>query len=578
METIVAGIVIIAIVVAVSYWPFGRKEHKRYYFAANEVVFQITHPATTTPAEIVTAMQSFLKSQGNVSQQGNFSQQVQVGVGNISPGNSNWRNRLKPPTLENSRIITFPSLDGETFSLVTISLAPFSLIPIRLGGHRKKDLRPKDVIRVLNGAYAELPNGSLVIGEGISLQSISPNWFAKNLHHGGPTGGPGSWPLDVPALQQPGTGTSSQISEREFRLAGPMESLKPHKDRIPNGEVHVAILDTIPTKNLEQAAQGLINSSADPLIQYLFNSLDIHPYSNPAELTGLNGYTSPPYHYEMPDHGTFIAGIIHTIAPKATLHLYEVLNSFGLGTLTSMAQGLIDAVNDHKSRGNFPLMVHCSFMLDLVTQNGVSNLNQELNLTDPKISGSLTKSTLGVLTWVTSLKNVVVVAAAGNDAGQGVRPYASYPAAFRGVVGVGALPKEYPTSTYPSGQYYIPASYSNFSYDPQNKLPGDGFMTFGGELDMPRPINGVPTSTKGVLGVYVGKLVKNSANANVNNLQLSPSSIGWARWAGTSFAAPIITGLLAAQPGDASISTIPPAPAVQPFTAEGENVIIVNQG
>jgi len=31
----------------------------------------------------------------------------------------------------------------------------------------------------------------------------------------------------------------------------------------------------------------------------------------------------------MADHGLFVAGIIHSIAPQASLHLIRVLNDFG---------------------------------------------------------------------------------------------------------------------------------------------------------------------------------------------------------------------------------------------------------
>ena len=95
-------------------------------------------------------------------------------------------------------------------------------------------------------------------------------------------------------------------------------------------------------------------------------------------------------------------------------------------------------------------------MLDFVTPSGESTLDKLLAI--PNAPGVLTKSTLGVLKWITSLNNVVIVAAAGNEAGPGVRPYAYYPAALEGVVGVGALPREYTRATYPSGQYYAPAS------------------------------------------------------------------------------------------------------------------------
>jgi hypothetical protein len=61
----------------------------------------------------------------------------------------------------------------------------------------------------------------------------------------------------------------------------------------------------------------------------------------------------------------------------------------------------------------------------------------------------------------------------------------------------------------------------------------------------------------------------------VNSWSTVSSSEGRANWAGTSFAAPIITGLLAADPAHIRRSSAPlPGPY---FTAEGENVIVVQQ-
>jgi hypothetical protein len=45
--------------------------------------------------------------------------------------------------------------------------------------------------------------------------------------------------------------------------------------------------------------------------------------------------------YRMTDHGLFVAGIIHTIAPQAELHLIEVLNPYGVGDLESITRAYI---------------------------------------------------------------------------------------------------------------------------------------------------------------------------------------------------------------------------------------------
>jgi subtilisin family serine protease len=113
-----------------------------------------------------------------------------------------------------------------------------------------------------------------------------------------------------------------------------------------------------------------------------------------------------------------------------------------------------------------------------------------------------------------------MVAAAGNDAQRNRhrnyhgRPSARYPAAFDTVIGVGALPRG------ASGSGIAAASYSNLADRPQKT----GFATLGGE-------DGVEN---GVLGLYIGPFPDGR-----------PNDTKWAWWAGTSFATPIVTGLVA---------------------------------
>ena len=526
METNITDIVITLIIVAgiVALLVFGRKEFEQYNFMANEVVFRITHPASTTPAEIVDAMERFLRPERDASRQ--------VSVNDTPRADRNWRNRLQPPK-DGSRIITFPSENGETFSLVPISLVPFSIF--RLSGHRKRDLRPRDVIRVLNAASAELSNRSLAIGTDINLRSIFPNWLTSNLHHGRGTGGPGSWPLSVPSP------TQNAIHLTEQETTGGTTGRR----------VNVAILDTAPVSAADEAQIRVLIPTLNP----------VHYHNNPQNFIALRPYTPPSEHIQMPDHGTFIASIVHSVAQNAaTIHLYEVLNTYGVGPFTIIAQGLQRAITDLYD-GSTPLIINCSFMLRVPPGE---NLLPDLDVPMPALLSSIRE----VFESATrNRQNITIVAAAGNDASSGGRPTACYPAAFRNVIGVGALPSQnYPT--YSTGRYIV-ASYSNLSYSGQEgELPGVGYMTFGGELDNPGTTVVDPSSSNGVRGVYVGPISTRGPTGKV--IVLSPTNPSqWARWAGTSFAAPIIAGLLARN------GALPnPSPDL---TVEGENVIRVTQ-
>jgi len=114
------------------------------------------------------------------------------------------------------------------------------------------------------------------------------------------------------------------------------------------------------------------------------------------------------------------------------------------------------------------------------------------------------------------------IAAAGNDARDKVRTPARYPAALKSVKGVGAFPRS--LEKLSTGKYR-PSVFSNLSESPDKKgVVTRGIGTLGGEEG----------DRQGVLGLYIGEFPDGSRNDSK-----------WAWWAGTSFAAPILTGTVA---------------------------------
>jgi subtilisin family serine protease len=291
----------------------------------------------------------------------------------------------------------------------------------------------------------------------------------------------------------------------------------------------------------------------------------------------------------MRDHGLFVASIIHTLAPKATLHLYEVLNSYGVGSLESIFDGLSIILNDiQSSKIKLPLIINCSFML----------ANPPDGTDNPDFPYERWNSLVDLIENDLHLDKVIIVAAAGNDnkynnPHPGRRPSARYPAAFTNVVGVGALPKVSPESQ--NGRFKA-ASYSNLADEPQT----DGYMTLGGEAG---PGNGV-------LGMYISDYFPKPAGLlwwlwsiltlgrarygqcyppkflwDFIRVKYKPNTTGWAWWAGTSFAAAIFSGSLAAlyDPGNTPGSTPFDAPSIMADflqtekTVDNENVLLVEQ-
>ncbi len=308
--------------------------------------------------------------------------------------------------------------------------------------------------------------------------------------------------------------------------------------------MHVAILDSAPCLHeLAEAYEYWHEHHHDEhkLLEKLLEPggpLSVHPATYD-DLLSLADYSAAGHRYAMTDHGLFIAGIIHTIAPQATLHLYEVLNPYGMGSIETIARGIFNALSDKKD--DCPLVINCSFMLGGASGN---DFDPDVKVFDPPPAGLYDYLTMTARTLFETLttpggvkKNekddVIVVAASGNDAKSvPPRPPARYPAAYPNVFGVGALTKPDPS---PGTKDF--ASYSNQADDP----PNSGYLTLGGEKGA------------GIEGVYIGRLPVNLSGLPDGDHQIRPEDVGyvpnfergWARWSGTSFAAPIISGLLA---------------------------------
>jgi hypothetical protein len=544
MQTNIVGILIVIVVVliilALLYWFFGRKKPEVYYFLPGEVIFKIRHSPTAIPrdaeqikADIVTAIGGFLNPDENSSQQRS--------VNGTQSTDRNWRNRLALPD-SISKVITFPFTNerGLRFSLVRV--------PVK-GYDPEKDMDTKAVTSILREAYTELKqNDSLLMPNGYSIEDLYLNWLIGNLHHGGATGGPGGRPTQA---------STPKGGAQVFRIFdGAMQLLPNPPAALPGTNVFVAILDTAPSS--AAIANAYHTWPAHQLVQELFSAngrLTIHRASQ-TTLNDLEHFSPVLHDYMMPDHGTFISGIIYDNAPGATLHLYEVLSRYGVGTFTSIAQGILDVLNNPNI--GRPLIINCSFMFCLPGGDYGPNLEADLGV---DISTSI-KAMRTVFEDIVD-PDITVVASAGNDSsGQTQRVPARYPAAFNNVIGVGALRKGNSQNTT---SINIPASYSNIADNP----PGNGFVTLGGE----------PGTGQGIRGMYISSF---PGLFGINQT-------GWAWWSGTSFATAIISGFLAARwsgPLQGQVLNFAAARAelnnhVQPNqfrTADGESVIHVEQG
>ncbi|NDJ77117.1 MAG: S8/S53 family peptidase [Chloroflexi bacterium] len=368
-------------------------------------------------------------------------------------------------------------------------------------------------------------------------------------------------------------------------------------------KVKVAIFDTCPpTQKMKDAYKEL--KDKHPLVRSLFeerSSTDAHDSKRPGPFKRLNIWRWPEfgsanrqgseglelasacsscYPFKAYDHGTFIAGIIHTLAPDAELHIFQTLNDWGVGTMETAVTQFKKAL-DVLAEENTYIIANMSMMFDFPwdehhlfrecyayptpteDDEGGDGLfgrfRGDQNFVDAMLLPLIQtlKTLLNTERLLANIDNLggVVVASAGNDGKWDVDD-ARYPAAYPRVIGVGALDHN-----------FEPAGYSNIADKPLDQ----GIAAFGGTsmagtapAGNPEQGDGKPPQadkTGGMLGVYIGPfpdsaLDYKTAYENIakdkapgepleNYLNGGKNNSGWARWSGTSFAAPVVSGFLA---------------------------------
>jgi hypothetical protein len=571
------------------------------YFQPSELVFVISYATDDIPTE--QEIDRLLGAEGSGGIVG-WSNQDQNKL------NPSWTiSRLKERELHfrgSSDLPDPPELDADLKSLKIDYFSPrpvrrkaFSIIPvdIRVSPGDRDDKNPDGLVDIaeLAGLVARFDDrreelqktlkNQPGISQAIMVEVVSPNWFASSAKtEYGDGGGPGSRPVPFTYTD------ATKAAPYKFGLPKEVDPLCPPEEK--RGEnVKVAILDTAPClqqlveayelyQKIRPERQELlrVEMKYHPLIETLLKPggpLHVHP-APVEELFRLRALHLQDHDYIMSDHGLFVAGIIHTIAPAAELHLYEVLNSQGTGDLESIARGLWKVADEQYSvfqeTGEFPrLIVNCSLMLDISLDGDPHSPDTARIIADkplPVIGHRLTdmhdallrymstnpeylERSGSVIMWICDLLFFLrsrVIAAAGNDwdPTDPGRPLARYPAAFRSVQGVGALKKEQSQTAIAGSQNYEIASYSDLS-----DVPGRvGVATLGGE----------PGAERGVLGIYLGefpeplpgewsifhRIVNWLAKLFGGRFVYPRNETHWAWWAGTSFATPILSGVIAA--------------------------------
>jgi len=465
---------------------------------------------------------------------------------------TNPRRRSFPALSQEQTEITYPTSEAPCQRPVLGPRDAFDLIFADVEGVKNNSALVKLILE-LDESRDKQPD------KGFTLELASPNWLASGAPHGIGTGGPGSPPV-------PFTGDINLQPHKFRNWPLPLDPKINHKSR---GEgVTVAILDTAPCPHdmAEAYHEWHDSSSKDSPIERLLGPdsvLEVHNATY-ADLLRLAGIELNEHPYQMTDHGLFVASIIHAIAPRARLHLIEVLNPYGVGDLESITAGLGWVL---ENLGGKPLVVNCSLVLNAPLEEGHYQSDPGGRLEQRRTIDSAWLMRNGwPLGWICDLifaKRSRVIAAAGNDRTRdGARPQARFPAALTSVLGVGALPRN-PGPASPGS--LRTASYSNIC-DIPSAIPEEmGITTLGGE----------PGENEGVLGLYIGEFPDGS-----------PNETGWAWWAGTSFAAPVISGATAAvlssmvarNPTTQDAIEALLDPLANGTTVDNEHALVVTQG
>lgn len=186
----------------------------------------------------------------------------------------------------------------------------------------------------------------------------------------------------------------------------------------------------------------------------------------------------PPY----AGHGTFVAGVARCMAPDADVFVANVFNVAGSALETDFVRKLDAALN-----------------------LGVDIFN--LSITAPTRNDIPLQAFRAWLERTRQYKGVVVVVAAGNSNSR----VPEWPAAFPGVISVGAL----------AADWHSRADFSNYGGWVDVYAPGRGL------------VNAYATGTYTChIAPYIGQQRK---------------FYGMARWSGTSFSTPVVTGLIASR-------------------------------
>lgn len=272
----------------------------------------------------------------------------------------------------------------------------------------------------------------------------------------------------------------------------------------PSGQgVYVGVFDTSPVTGvtadtLNETTYALVQG-ASPFTLYVRHPT---PWAIPAP--SQQSRKPPPY---INQHGFTVAALVHTVAPSSTIELIRVLEDDNRGTLAT----LNSAIFGYITRTN---------QLDPPPTGRVASLSLGIRVPPEQASFQLPRQveSLRLLMAAARCSNIVVVAASGNDSAKSSPPeLANLPADWTSVINVAA-------SNMKNGR-------SCFSNQGDIAAPGG---------------DGRDPGTEQRCTLKTSDCVDgNCPYAVIGPTYTESQDLGYLYWSGTSFAAPMVSGLAA---------------------------------
>lgn len=413
-------------------------------------------------------------------------------------------------------------------------------------GNGQNDPMNSLVVQIVQELNAKLPN---LYERGIPITIATPTWLTGGTG-GGPGGGQGC-PLTPPMP------VADSCSNWRFSLPHLSDDLKSKKGQ----GVTVFVLDSFPERGVIARAARLagddnpllakVNEAAQFDYSFMSGVQDVQEIGETnGTFVGKDVYGRHyPTHLE--DHGLFIAGIIHDLAPRAQIECIRVLDDLCVGDVQVIAQA-INQIYFRKalSSGDLygkPVVVNLSLVVPTGDEAQSQGITSPFPTGSPFAGSNSPWASLDQpLRCLTSL-GAIVVASAGNEGDQRevsvqYRPPALYPAAF-------AYPPFTHEGIIPVGAVDASGNVTSYSCYPGER----GIATYGGETPAvippspPYPTSGYPDvrPTDMMRGIYSSVEYPPLSLDPPSQYYSAPNDHAWAYWVGTSFATPVVASLAA---------------------------------